>query len=205
MISVLIPSRGRPERLARSLKSLRENAEGHEVRFIVRLDEDDAHLYSDVSADVIVGPANGYGRLNECYNEMAAAAPGGWLWLWNDDCVVKTRGWDRIIEEQERRVVTVLNPGATTLVGIFSAYFPVIPKRWVDLVGHWSLHTCNDSWVESIGRRLRRMVDLPQIVVEHDPPDYTAKGYGPSLHWPEVQIAIARDLVILSKHMDERW
>ena len=94
MISVLVPSRERPELLARSLDSLGEG----DLEVLVRVDEDDPRLegYSRFPG-LIVGPRHGYRRLNHYYNELAERARGDWLLLWNDDSFMETPDWIDIV------------------------------------------------------------------------------------------------------------
>ena len=105
IVSILIPTRGRANRLLKTLASLRETAsslDNYEV--ILRVDEDDeetqfADFNSDEMRHMLIRERVGYGRLGEMYDEMAAMAQAPWIWIMNDDCEVKGRGWDTQIKD----------------------------------------------------------------------------------------------------------
>ena len=92
MISVLVPSRQRPDLLARSIESLGDG----DIEALVRVDEDDPRLEDYLAlpdVEVVVGPHHGYAALQHYYNELAHRARGDWLFLWNDDCLMQGDDW----------------------------------------------------------------------------------------------------------------
>jgi len=147
-ISVLIPSRGRKELLEKSIESLLSNATG-ELEVLVRLDDDDPVELSmnGNSSRVFVakGARFGYRLLHEYYNEMAAKATGDWLVLWNDDAVMETHGWDEKIRAVGGGLKVLNATGPLNL-------FPIFTKKLYDLLGHVSLQTHCDSWLQVVSR-----------------------------------------------------
>lgn len=99
-ISVLIPTRGRPKRLLKTLDSLRETSTvANSYEIILRTDDDDeetANLVFDVRDKIhaIKRKRLGYGRCSEMYREIAECAVAPWIWIMNDDCTVRGKGWD---------------------------------------------------------------------------------------------------------------
>ena len=216
MISVLAPSRGRPEPLRRSVQSLGRG----DIEVLVRVDEDDPRLDDYLALpgmDVIVGPHHGYGALHRYYNELAERATGEWLLIWNDDCIMQTRGWTRVVRRFEGKMA-VLNPDTNhDNWEIDMNVFPIFPRRMVELMGHVSLSAHNDSWIEFVGRDAGIMVRVP-IVVLHDRADLTGANHDETyegrqirhdeFHSPEMEELRARDiravLDYLERHPEAR-
>jgi glycosyltransferase involved in cell wall biosynthesis len=171
-VSVLVPSRERPELLARSIESLR----GADLEVLVALDEDDPRLtdYAGIGIPV-VGPRHGYGALQRYYNELAMWATGGWLLLWNDDCIMETENWMEIVRSYDGKMA-VLNPLTNhNNWEIDMNVFPIFPRKMVELMGHVSLHCHNDSWIEYVARDAGIMVRVP-ITICHDRADLTGNN-----------------------------
>jgi Glycosyl transferase family 2 len=174
VISVLVPSRQRPELLARSIESLGEG----DLEALVRVDEDDPSLERYLALEdieVVVGPHHGYGSLQRYYNELAERATGEWLFLWNDDCVMQTPDWLDIVRPYDGKMV-VLNPNTNhDNWEIDMNVFPIFPRRMIELMGHLSLSNHNDSWIEFVARDAGIMVRVP-IMVLHDRADLTGQN-----------------------------
>lgn len=101
LISLLLPTRGRPTLVDRLFRSIGETTSHPErVEVILYIDEDDTgshHLDSqDVRVVRIIGPAKSMGEYNSA---CLAQACGDIIILANDDMVIRTPGWDdRIVE-----------------------------------------------------------------------------------------------------------
>jgi hypothetical protein len=170
MISVLCPTRLRPDALRRSFASLVDTARGGELEFLLGVDPDDPTDYEGLGRVVHFPDRHGYRNLHAYYNELAAVAEGDWLLLWNDDCLMATDGWYQIVEEHHDVILspdTVHNPLCT---------FPIVPKRFVDEVGHFSLNAHCDTWWQEIGEALGVLV-WPGIWVNHDRADITGRNH----------------------------
>lgn len=170
MISILVPTRNRPEALKRSYDSLRSRTT-EDFEFLLAVDEDDTTDYSDYD-DVWVMPRHGYTKLHLYYNELAEHATGDWLFLWNDDCLMQTDDWTAVIEAFEPKLV--LNPASNH--GSTLCCFPIVPKRFVDLIGHFSLNCSNDTWWEEIGKMLGILTHVPTLNILHDRADLTGNN-----------------------------
>ena len=98
-ISLLMPTRGRPEQANRFLRSLVENTENPgQVEIVLYVDEDDTGSHSlhceEIETVKNIGPRLTMGRLNSaCYQRSS----GEIVVPVNDDMVIKTRGWDRMV------------------------------------------------------------------------------------------------------------
>lgn len=171
-VSILVPSRERPELLMESLRSLGDR----DVEFLIRLDEDDPLLesYADIP-HTIIGPGYGYSGLMSYYNELAARATGDWVMLWNDDCIMQTPDWVDVVAQYQGKLA-VLNPNTNhDNWKIDMNVFPIIPRKIIELLGHMSLSIHVDSWLEFVGRAVGINVRVP-ITICHDRFDLTGNN-----------------------------
>jgi hypothetical protein len=157
-IAILLPTRGRTEALDRSLIGLLEQANDLDsIQLLLGLDTDDAvgieHFQNklqprldDMGVDYTAMTFNpiGYGRLNEYINELAKNSSADWLFFWNDDAIMETQGWDQCIIE---------HTGEFKLLAVHThndhpySIFPIVPRAWLDVIGHLSLHSMTDAWL----------------------------------------------------------
>jgi hypothetical protein len=100
-ISLLLPTRGRPQLVRRFFDSLALRTESlNDLEVILYLDDDDeiSHEISDdrFSLIKIIGPRSSMGAYNTiCLSQ----ASGDLIMLMNDDVIVRTSQWDRKIAE----------------------------------------------------------------------------------------------------------
>lgn len=206
-ISVLVPSRQRPELLKRSIDSLGDG----DFEVLVALDEDDPLLddYAGIGK-AMVGPRHGYRSLQSYYNELAARARGEWLLLWNDDCIMVTEDWIDVVRSYDGQMV-VLNPNTNhDNWKIDMNVFPILPRKIVELVGHFSLSNHNDSWIEFVAREAGIMVRVP-ITIRHDRADLTGENDDvvfterqldhAGFHSEEMELARSRDAQLIRAHL----
>lgn len=155
--------------LEKSIASLRENAHRSDlVEVLVAIDPDDPETAGAEigwpSQRLVTAERFGYSRLHEYYNWLASRARGEWLFLWNDDAIMRTPGWDRIIERQPPGVLwpqTNDQPGCNV--------FPVWPRQWFTTLGHVSLSPHCDSWVQDLGQALGVQRFIPVHVFHNHP------------------------------------
>jgi hypothetical protein len=176
VISVLVPSRGRPGELAGALASLRDRAiSPGRVEYLVALDADDPADYGEALAGVyaihVAAERYGYQHLHLYWNELAKLARGDWLMMWNDDTAMLTAGWDNIIRGQPRNCV--LWPGVLGHPAV-SNPFPVWPAAWSRLLGYVSPVMHPDTYVQGLGNALGRVRRIP-VEIRHDRPDLTGR------------------------------
>src|SRR5262247_192752 len=103
MISILLPSRGRPQSLCSTINGLRDLADDPaRIEVLVAADPDDQETVDaaravDADSVIVTQERYGYHRLHEYVNRLAAQAHGTWLLLWNDDAVMLTESWDTVV------------------------------------------------------------------------------------------------------------
>jgi len=186
-ITVLLPTRGRPEILKSSLESLIDRASNpKDIEVMLGIDEDDPETIEFVKEKIapylqengVEARANifkpiGYENLHNYVNTLAGNGQGEWLFFWNDDGIMVTEGWDEVIDSYTGQF-KLLAP-KDNHNGHPYAIFPVVPRDWYILVGHLSQNAQNDAWLSHIAY----MLDIfERIDVEfiHDRADITGNN-----------------------------
>lgn len=173
LVSLLLPSRGRPGPLATTIGQLLALADRPDrVEVLVAADPDDPATTAvplPVQATVWTAPERyGYPRLHEYVNRLAAVAAGTWLMLWNDDARLFTQGWDsRIAAVPPNRVLWPHSNDVATC-----NTFPIWPAAWTRHLEHVSLSPHCDSWIQYLGQSLDRH-QRADIRILHDRADLT--------------------------------
>lgn len=171
------------------------------IEVLAYVDDDDVPPDIGVTDTIVSGPRLGYARMHEMVNALAKEASGDWLLLWNDDAVMLTHRW---VIDVERHRQAVLNTRTNHGAGLVP--FPLVPKSWVDALGHFSLNRHCDSWWQEIGVRLGRLDDI-DVEVFHDRADLTGnnddatfaeRDYDPDFYWPANIALIEADVAVVA-------
>ena len=177
LVSVLLPSRGRPASLISSIRSLRTLADGPAtaVEILVGCDPDDP-LTADTArmhaaTAVLFERRHGYHQLHLYCNALAELANGAWLLLWNDDATMTTPRWDVVLAGFDATEPLVLNL-ASTGYGHALCCFPAVSAALYRRLGHLSCSPHIDTWLQDIGRATGRIRDV-EVHVRHDRHDLT--------------------------------
>jgi hypothetical protein len=186
-ISVLVPSRDRPELLFKSIKSMIETADDvSRIEFLVAIDDDDQNTIdyinnnllpyfdsNDIISTVFAMPRAGYGRLNEYVNFLGGHSSGQWLLFWNDDAVMKSMGWDTEIVSHngELKILRFKDNHKEHPYAIF----PIIPRDWFILFECCSPQQQSDAWISQVGY-LCDCVERLESEVVHDRYDLTGNN-----------------------------
>jgi hypothetical protein len=157
-IAILLPTRGRTKALDQSLIGLLELAgDLDSIQVLLGLDNDDTvgieHFQQSLQPTLdrmgvhytaMSFEPMGYSRLHDYVNTLARASSADWMFFWNDDAVMHTQDWDLEIEKYT---------GEFKLLAVHThndhpySIFPIVPKAWLDVIGHLSLHSMNDAWL----------------------------------------------------------
>ena len=185
-ISILLPTRGRTTQLDRSVSSLLDlAADPGSIQWLFGFDNDDLETFKwfqqHVLPKIIKSGAQytcmgfepiGYVKLHEYVNQLASKATGDWFVFWNDDAVMQTQGWD----------TEIVSHTGTFCLQAFETHnkhpysiFPIVPKKWYELIGHLSKHQLNDAWLSQIAWMLDIVVRIP-VEVKHDRYDLTGNN-----------------------------
>lgn len=185
LVTVLLPTRQRPHLVERSIRSLLDNASNpSNIEIAVAFDQDDEqsreyfksvewNTLAGLQSTVLETPKWGYQELHKYYNLLAEHATGQWLLIWNDDAVMKTQGWDLLVQDNAD-FVGLLHMRTENYRDKF-ALFPLIPKVWTEIFGCVSESNSNDSWIQHIcleAEAIRRI----DAVVFHDRADLTGNN-----------------------------
>jgi hypothetical protein len=185
-IAVILPTRGRTEALTCSLVGLLEKASDLDsIQLLLGLDNDDVvgieHFEQSLQPQLDSMGVNytamtfdpmGYSRLNEYINVLSKHSSADWIFFWNDDAVMQSQDWDLEI---------IKHTGEFKLLAVHThndhpySIFPIVPRAWLDLIGHLSLHSMTDAWLSQIAY----CVDIwERIAVDvlHDRADLTGNN-----------------------------
>lgn len=177
-ISILCPTRGRPDNMVRLVESCDRNAAGS-VEFVFYLDEDD-ELSIERARELSVARGGGVTAvtgprivLSEMWNECANYARADVMMHAGDDIVFRTPRWDQLVLDTFDRYPDkiVFVHGDDRLQGANLGTHGFLHRRWVDTVGHfvppYFSSDYNDTWLTDVADRLGRRVYLPELVTEH--------------------------------------
>lgn len=185
-ISVLLPTRGRTDALRKSIQSLYDNAtDPTAIQLMLGFDRDDSvglsYFASSLKPWLDSINANytamkfepmGYIRLNEYVNAMAKQIKSRWYIIWNDDAVMETSGWDATIMSYAGQFR--LLAFCTHNLHPYSI-FPIVPHKWLELLGYLCPHQISDAWLSQQAYLLDIYERIP-VNVAHERYDLTGKN-----------------------------
>lgn len=185
MISVLCPSRGRPEQARDLLDSIRASSATNGVELILRLDSDDPRLHD--YGDLVTGSdvriiVDQRVVLSQCWNDAAACASWDVLMLCGDDIRFRSLDWDKLVMDAIWSVPDhlVLVHGRDGIQDDRVATHPFLHRRWMETVGYFVpplfASDYNDLWLTEVADMIGRRRYLPDIYTEHMHP---VVGKGP--------------------------
>lgn len=179
MISLLCPTRKRPDQLRRMVDSMKKTIHGYSPQVVCYVDDDD-RSYDDF---------DGYGRdvqfiygprivLSNTWNKCAGKSIGDIFGQMNDDIIFKTPGWDHMVEEafaaSKDKILMVhgsdgSGKGTASGIGQFAPH-PFVHRRWFEVLGYFTppffSSDYGDTWINDLANGIGRREYLP-FVVEH--------------------------------------
>jgi len=185
-IALLLPTRGRTEALITSVKSIFELADiPNRLQMMFAFDKDDevgkqffkqeiqpwmdakGYHYTAMLFDPM-----GYTGLHHYNNKLAEKTTAPWLVIWNDDAIMETQGWDTVI--MDRKDQFKLFAFHTHNDHPYSI-FPIVPRKWFELLGYISPHPTQDGWLSQQAYMLDIWERIP-VWVKHDRHDLTGNN-----------------------------
>ena len=192
MISICLPSRGRPELAQRMINTAYNNvSDKSKIEFLIYLNDDDPKLngYKQIlnPNQYIVGPDQ-----STCFswNQLAERAQGDIVMLAGDDIQFQTLNWDLEIEKAfnmfKDKICMVVpwddngkGKGAEhkdktvpVIVGdekIGAPHF-FVHRNWINTLGYFAppffWHWYVDSYTQTVSKKLNRCVLLPYVIVK---------------------------------------
>jgi hypothetical protein len=180
-ISILLATRKRKHLLEKSINSLVQNAKDPtRIEIVFGIDEDDVDsarfvnsVFKHVRKKIISFKPIGYVNLHKYMNTLAAAGQGKWLFIWNDDALMRTENWDEIILTHGDEF-KLLAP-RDNHDGHPYAIFPIFPRDWFLLLDYVSNNPQNDRWLSEIAYALD-IFERVDIECFHDRADLTGNN-----------------------------
>lgn len=179
-LAVLTPSRGRPEKLYRMIKSAAKRSS--KATFYVYVDEDDDRIPTYQKIDnitLIIGPRV---SISKSWNVLADKAykDGKDVFIMgNDDVIYQTDNWDSILIEHIKNYPHnyycmwfkdgIKNERHCT--------FPIVSKYWFELLDYKFTpgifnHQFNDTWLFDIAKRAGVCHYIQEVYTPHIHPSY---------------------------------
>ena len=185
-ISMLLATRGRTQALDRSVRSMFDLAQDPQhLEIFLAFDRDDSiglahwndhlrpwldqqgHQYTAMQFEPM-----GYIRLHHYNNAMAKHAKGKWFVIWNDDAIMETQNWDaKIMEHDHEFKLLAFHTHQDHPYSIF----PILPRKWYELLGYISPHPTQDGWLSQQAYMLDIWQRIP-VWVKHDRYDLTGNN-----------------------------
>lgn len=171
MISLLLPSRGRPENLKRLADSVNATAVG-DVELIVYIDADDPSDYRPRD-NVRVFSCVRQSRMAMYWNLAYQKASGDIVMQCSDDVVFHTAGWDVVVraafEQYQDRIVFVFGDDGDPTHENYGTH-GFVHRKWVETVGYfvppYFSADYTDTWLNDLADRVDRKHKVP-ISTEH--------------------------------------
>lgn len=182
LVSILIPTRGRPDHLRAAVDSVHSLASDKScIEYLFRVDDDDFETIKVVEwletllpcKKVVAPRGSGYFQMHTMVQDIAKLAEGDWLFLFNDDALFKTQDWDKILLVMGMRnpwigIGDVCMIVAPTIGRPHAQEFFFLRRRTFEILGHIALSPHNDNWIYSIMKFIGCCIDVSPIQIEHN-------------------------------------
>jgi hypothetical protein len=179
-VTLILPTRGRPDLARRALNSIAETAaDPARLEVVLYVDDDDpvSHTidHPDLQLVRLIRPRTRMGAITRaCY----AASTGRYMMLMNDDVVCRTPGWDTAVRSACARYPDdiVLVWGNDLFRGPEQPCHPILPRIVCAVMGGICPADYRRDYIDThiydVFRHLRRLghdrlVYLPDVVFEH--------------------------------------
>lgn len=222
-ISLLCPTRDRPEKALRLALSILETAtHPQRVEILFYLDSDDPSTEDYLSkfrthqqqlsrflrCPFIIGDPI---SISKSWNELASRSQGDILIMAADDQTYDTPGWDVRLDAEIQKFPDNIfcmwfNDGHW---GEKLCTFPIVSRRWYTTLGYFTtgMFEClyDDLWIMDIGRILGRLHYIPDILTEHYHWSYGKSDIDPTYERHQVNAegklkpAVQRDLDLFKR------
>ncbi len=181
MLSIILPTRNRPDALTAMIDSaLTTAAEPRELEFCVYVDEDDLQTKECINTLSL----NGYNvkyttssnriNLSQMWNyAYSHLATGDIIMLCADDIRFRTLSWDKRVRDTfdafNDKIVLVY--GDDLVQGAKLSTHPFVHRRWIEISGFWLppyfVSDFVDLWLNDVAHALGRRIFISDVVTEH--------------------------------------
>jgi hypothetical protein len=185
IISLLCPTRGRPEKAMRFIKSVRRTAaipERIELLFYIDSDDERKNYYLTLFNKAKAG----FKRLLRCeafvgepisisksINILAERCQGDLVVPATDDQVYVDYAWDVRLDGEAAKIPDQIfcfcfNDGSHRSP---DGAFPIVSRKWIETLGYFASgifkFAMNDTWVIDVAKSINRFYYFSDILVEH--------------------------------------
>lgn len=178
MISLLLPTRQRPNNLRRLVDSINATKASEMIELVTYIDEDD-DSYDDLELDItwhiVHGPRNinGLVNLSAMWNACFEESCGDILMHCGDDIVFRTEGWDfevvQAFAQTPDNILFAFGRDGYQDGNDFGTH-GFIHRKWVETVGYLFpplfVSDFNDTFLNDVAKSIGRHVEIP-IYTEH--------------------------------------
>ena len=174
-ISILCPTRGRPDRLSKMIESCLKTANNPErIEFILYIDDDEKIPVIDnrsANINVLSGPRI---WLSGMHNACASVATGEILMWAADDICFLTYGWDTEVISQFEKwndgLGLVFPNDLSNYKGKLATH-AFVKREWLrafgSLVPPYLPDAYTDNWITYLATKIGRITYLENMIVEH--------------------------------------
>jgi hypothetical protein len=175
LISILVPTRGRPESVFRLIKSINATASRKDfVEILFYVDNDDDSFPSSLDLDSNVKVIRGERVwISLAWNCLFAHSQGEILMYTGDDVVFETKGWD----EQVRTAFTQFPDSLGLVFGDDGGWYAgklaingFVHRAWADLLGYFTYParvSAIDLWIHECASYINRVIYLEKVMFRH--------------------------------------
>jgi hypothetical protein len=178
-ISILIPTRKRFEMFTKSISSLYNTCNNiNNFEVLVATDFDDEETTNQIKNFFQGKPNIKYFTYERQYyygfhhyiNDLSSKSDGEFLFLWGDDAVMESKDWDLEILKYSGKFC-MLSPKVSNMETYWrdqGVLFPIIPKKWFDITGVFSLSPSCDSWADVLSKKLGIFTNIESVALCHE-------------------------------------
>lgn len=183
LVSMLIPTRGRYQSLLEAIDSLHSLAyDQSSIEYVFKIDSDDQDTINTVNrlsklinCRTLISPRGyGYLELHNFINDLASISKGDWLFIFNDDARMETQHWDKLLLEVDPWKIPRWNGNNDIcLIGPqvkqreISWEFPILRRKVVQLLGHFSQCYSNDAYIYWVMSGISAAFVMTSISISH--------------------------------------
>ena len=184
LISILCPTRNRPENVVRLVNSILETVSNRDlVEILFYVDQDDQtfteHIRHLANIQVFQGPNI---WISNAHNFLYVMSKGEIIFSAGDDMIFQTRNWDILVRDKFHEINDgiglVFGNDLGTHAGKIATH-GFFHRNWIDVLGTWvqpGRGSLWDMWSTENARILNRLYFLKDLVIEHRHYRQSTKG-----------------------------
>ncbi len=176
-ISVLLPTRGRANRLPIFIDNIKDTASDPDnIEILFLIDDDDRNskvMLENLGANYYIKDSSKNILFSDMWNQLIPHAKADIFLVAGDDVSFITKGWDKYALEEFLKVEDkiLLVSGDDCIQHENLAVHPFIHRNWIDAVGYilppYFKYWYADNWVTDVARGINRFKYMPHVVMQH--------------------------------------